>query len=69
MNTIKNREATVDDLSKMLGIRKANTSQHLTVLRHQKVVQVRRAGKNAFYKLVDPKIVAPCKVLKELWEK
>lgn len=68
LNTIKNQEATVDQLSEILGIRKANTSQHLAILRYLKVVSVRKEGKNSFYKLVDPRLVEPCKILKEIWE-
>ena len=68
LNIIKNQEATVDELSEIVGIRKANTSQHLSILRHLKVVTVRKKGKNAYYKISNPKIVAPCKILKELWE-
>lgn len=68
LNIIKTREATVDELSQIIGIRKANTSQHLSVLRHLKVVSVRRDGKNAYYKIVDPQLVAPCAILNGLWE-
>jgi DNA-binding transcriptional ArsR family regulator len=69
LNTINNREASVNELSKILGIRKANTSQHLAHLRYLGFVTTRRVGKNVFYKLSDPKIVEPCKIFKELREK
>jgi ArsR family transcriptional regulator, zinc-responsive transcriptional repressor len=69
LNIIKNNEVNVDELSKIIGIRKANTSQHLAVLRHLKVVKIRRDGKNTFYKITDPRIVEPCRILKDLWAK
>lgn len=69
LNAIVDKEATVTDLSKLLGTRKANTSQHLMVLRHLGLVKVRRAGKFVFYTIVNPGLVEPCRILKELHEK
>lgn len=69
LNIVRNREATVDELSEIIGIKKANTSQHLSILRYLNMVTVRRSGKNAFYKISDPRIVEPCKILNEMWAK
>lgn len=66
LNTIVDREATVNELSKILGTRKSNTSQHLAYLRYVGLVTTRRQGKNVFYKISDPKIVEPFKILNEL---
>ena len=67
LNIIKDQDVTVDELSLVVGIQKANTSQHLAILRHLKIVTAKRVGKNVFYKLVDPRIVEPCRILKEIW--
>jgi DNA-binding transcriptional ArsR family regulator len=69
LNAIREREATVTELSKLLGVRKANTSQHLMILRHLGLVKVRKSGKFAFYQIIDPGLVEPCRILKELHEK
>lgn len=66
LNLIVVREATVNELSKAIGIRKSNTSQHLAYLRYVGLVTTRRHGKNVFYKITDPKIVEPCKIFNEL---
>jgi len=66
MNIIKDKEVTVNEISKLLGTRKSNTSQHLAYLRYVGIVIARRNGKNIFYKLADPKIVEPCKILSEV---
>ena len=66
LNLIVEKEATVNELSKTLGIRKSNTSQHLSYLRYVGLVTTRRQGKNVFYKITNPKIVEPCKILNEL---
>lgn len=68
LNTINLGEATVNELSKVLGTRKSNTSQHLAYLRLLGLVKARRQGKNIFYTLTDPRIVEPCKIFKELTE-
>ncbi len=69
LNIIKNTEATVDQISKTVGIRKANTSQHLAILRFLKVVTTRKEGKRIYYRITDARIVEPCKILKDLWGK
>lgn len=67
LNRIAVREYMVDELAKILRIQKANASQHLALLRHARLVTVRRDGKNAYYKISDPRIVEPCKILYNLW--
>jgi len=69
LNNITDREVNVNELSKILGTRKSNTSQHLMYLRFLGLVKARRQGKNIFYKIVDPTIVAPCRIFKDLREK
>jgi len=62
------KEMIVTDLVNAMGVRKANVSQHLAILRYLKFVTVRRVGKNAFYKLANPKIVESFKVMDQLWK-
>lgn len=69
LNRIKHKEYTVDGLAKTLRVSKANISQHLALLRHARLVVVRRSGKNAYYRISDPRIVAPCRALYRLWKK
>lgn len=66
LNTIADKETNVNDLSKILGTRKSNTSQHLAYLRYMGLVVTRRQGKNVFYKISDPRIVEPCKIFSQL---
>ncbi len=66
LNILKTNEISVDELAKEIKIRKANLSQHLALLRHVKLVKIRRDGKNVFYSIVDPRIVEPCKILHDL---
>lgn len=69
LNLLKLREWSVEELVKILKLSKANISQHLAILRHARLVTVRRNGLNAFYKISDPRIVEPCRILRDLWTK
>ncbi len=68
LNLIKNRELPVEEIVKALKLPKANVSQHLAVLRYARLVTMRRSGLNVYYKISDPKIVEPCRILHELWK-
>jgi ArsR family transcriptional regulator len=68
LNLLNGGEMTVTELVNEMGIRKANVSQHLAILRHLKLVTVKRVGKNAFYNISDPRIVEPCKIMNDLWK-
>ncbi len=66
LNILKNGECAVEKLAKITNLPKANLSQHLALLRHSGLVQTRRTGLNIHYKIVDPRIVEPCKILHQL---
>lgn len=66
LNILKEQEVSVDDLTRIIGIRKPNVSQHLAVLRMMGLVSERRNGKGVYYSIIDSRIVAPCKILHEL---
>ena len=66
LNLLKKKELAVEELVKVLKLPKANVSQHLALLRHARLVAVRRNGLNAYYKITDPRIVEPCRILRDL---
>jgi ArsR family transcriptional regulator, virulence genes transcriptional regulator len=66
LNLLREQEMPVEELVKELGVNKANVSQHLAMLRHAKLVTVHRKGLNAFYNIIDPRIVEPCRILHQL---
>ncbi|QQG38189.1 MAG: winged helix-turn-helix transcriptional regulator [Candidatus Kaiserbacteria bacterium] len=66
LNLLREQELGVHDLIEELGISKTNVSQHLALLRHAGLVTVRRSGTSAFYNIVDPRIVEPCRILHRL---
>lgn len=66
LNMIKDHEVAVEDMIKVLRLRKANVSQHLAILRQCRFVTARRQGLNIYYKIVDRRLVEPCKIFKDL---
>ena len=66
LNILKKEETSVEDLLAITRLPKANLSQHLALMRHNGLVVPRREGLNVFYRIVDPRIVEPCKILHEL---
>lgn len=66
LNILKKRECAVEELISITKLPKANISQHLALLRHNGLVQTRRNGLNIIYKIVDSRIVEPCKILHNL---
>jgi DNA-binding transcriptional ArsR family regulator len=62
---LNNRELPVNEMVEMLGIRQANLSQHLSLLRKAKLVTTRRNGVVIHYSLTDSKIAQACSLIKE----
>ena len=53
---LRNGEKDVNSLQTALGVSHSRTSQHLSVLRAQRVVVERREGRYVFYRLVRPRM-------------
>ncbi len=60
------REISVNKLAERLEIPKANTSQHLAVLRQAGVVSTRKDGINVFYSLRSEKITEACHLTRDI---
>jgi len=51
LHVLADGEKTVGDLVAILGVPKANVSQHLAVMRNKRIVQTRRDGVHIFYRV------------------
>lgn len=69
LNLLKLGEMSVENILAHTKLTPANLSQHLALMRHNGLVQTRRGGLNIFYRIVDPRIVEPCKILHDLRHK
>lgn len=66
LNLLAQKEMSVDELSRQVGMRMANTSQHLSVLRANRFVASRREGTKVVYRITDVRIVQPCSIFKKI---
>ncbi len=66
LNALRDGEKTVGDLTETLGLRQANVSQHLAVLRQRRVVTTRKAGTNSYYRVSNPKIIRACELMRHV---
>ena len=58
ISAIIEQEMKISDLSKLFGLTESAISHHMRGLRHLKIVQARRDGKEMFYSIVDPHLIA-----------
>ncbi|MFQ5866931.1 MAG: ArsR/SmtB family transcription factor [bacterium] len=66
LNLLRDGEKSVKELLEQVKTNKANLSQHLTVLRKQKIVSTRREGLNVYYRLARPKMIKACDIIREV---
>lgn len=66
INVLRDGEMTVSDMARTLGLRQANLSQHLALLRERGVVTTRRQGLHIYYSLTSAKIVQACDIMREV---
>ncbi len=64
-----NQELNVGQMVDMLGLRQANLSQHLTLLRQQRLVTVRKSGRESYYRLTDDSIAESIRIIHEFLRK
>ncbi len=66
LNALGNKELSVGELVKILGISPANVSQHLAVMRQKGILTARRNGNNIFYRVSNPKVILACGLMREV---
>lgn len=66
LSALKEDEKTVSELVEILGVPKANVSQHLAVMRHKGILASRRNGVNIYYRVANPKVIQACSLMREV---
>ncbi len=64
ISTLKGGEMSVSELASATGIRQANLSQHLTILRQLGILAKRRDGLNIYYSITDDRIIEACELVR-----
>ena len=63
---IGEKEMSVNEIVEKTNLRQSNVSQHLRVLRMNRIINERREGNKIFYKLANPKIIEACNLIREI---
>ncbi len=63
---LKHGEVSVGEMVKVMGIPKANVSQHLSIMRQKGIIISRREGTTIYYRLASPKITEACSIMREV---
>ena len=58
LSAIMEQEANITALAELVGVTESAVSHHMRGLRQMRIVQARRDGKEVFYSVIDPHIVA-----------
>lgn len=66
IHLLEEGEMTVNQLAQRMGIRKANLSQHLGMMRQRGVLVARRDGVNIYYRATSPKVCQACEIMREV---
>ncbi len=65
LNALKDSEKTVSELVEILGVPKANVSQHLAVMRMSGLVKTRRSGVNIYYRIGNDQLAQACTLMQD----
>lgn len=60
LHSLHEGELSVTEIIEAVGGSQANVSRHLAVLRRAGLVDCRREGLNAFYRITDPRVFTIC---------
>ena len=66
LELLRDGELTVGDLQTALELDSGGTSQHLTAMRRQGVLESRKAGTNVYYRVKDPRTFQLLAVAREI---
>ncbi len=62
---LRSGELTAGEITEKLGVSKANSSQHLALMRMERILTTRREGVNVYYGIANEKICQACSLMQE----
>jgi ArsR family transcriptional regulator len=66
---LKKDPCSVTELARVIGVKQANLSQHLAILRDTGILITKRSGLNILYSIADQRIIKACTLVREALEK
>jgi ArsR family transcriptional regulator len=67
IDSLREGELTVAEISQKFDVEQSNTSQQLAVLRNKNIIAARKAGLNVYYSVSDPAIFKLLDVAREIF--
>lgn len=61
------RELKVNELEQLIGLSQSALSQHLAILRAEKIVKTRREAQSIFYSLADKDVLELLNILRKIY--
>lgn len=69
IDALRERELSVGELQRLLGVEQSNLSQHLAMLRASDLVRSRREGTSVWYSVSDPKVWQLLDIARDIYER
>ncbi len=66
VHLLRDQSLSVTQIQEMLDLPQANLSQHLQVLRENKIVLSSKNGKKIYYRVASPKLLRACDLIREV---
>ena len=66
LDLLSEGEKSLEGLSHMMGVSKANVSQHLSLMRQNNLLRTRKEGLRVFYRVANPKLLQAWAIMREV---
>jgi ArsR family transcriptional regulator len=66
INTLREGEMGVGELSKRLSVSIGNLSQHLIMMKERGILDIRKEGNHVYYRLTNPKMLKAFDILRKI---
>lgn len=66
INVLRDKEMSVGDLCRALGLVPANLSQHLAMMRERHILVSRKEGNAVYYRIANPRLLEAFDLLREI---
>ncbi|MCL5985770.1 MAG: metalloregulator ArsR/SmtB family transcription factor [Actinobacteria bacterium] len=66
INVLREKEMSVSELSRILGMTMGNLSQHLAMMRERHILVSRKEGNVVYYRIANSKLLRAFDVLREM---
>lgn len=66
IDTLRDGEMTVGDLSRKLRLTSGNLSQHLSMMKERRILLCRKEGNMVYYRIASPKLIKCFDMMREM---